>query len=243
MTPETLADVMGRVLSLDQYSAYCDRINKAMLTANCTTVPRAANFLAQVREESVGLRYKEELGSDSYLRAKEYYPYVGRGFIQVTWESNYASFGAYCKKLGLVLDANKFVKNPAALAADKWAALTIAWYWSETHAGFGYTYLNQAADAGDIVAARKMVNGRLAHGLDEVTNYWHYAASLGDAILPTTGASMLPWRKNIEARLDALAKQQADDKAVNDRQYKRLESLDNRITSLRSDFTKYKNAR
>ena len=30
-----------------------------------------------------------EYGSQSYLTSKPYYPYVGRGFVQLTWEENY----------------------------------------------------------------------------------------------------------------------------------------------------------
>ena len=30
-----------------------------------------------------------EYGSQSYLQAKPYYPYIGRGFVQLTWVSNY----------------------------------------------------------------------------------------------------------------------------------------------------------
>ena len=30
-----------------------------------------------------------EYGSESYLKGKEYYPYIGRGFVQLTWENNY----------------------------------------------------------------------------------------------------------------------------------------------------------
>lgn len=31
----------------------------------------------------------KEYGSESYLRNKPYYPYVGRGYVQLTWEDNY----------------------------------------------------------------------------------------------------------------------------------------------------------
>ena len=30
-----------------------------------------------------------EYGSENYLKSKPYYPYFGRGFVQLTWEENY----------------------------------------------------------------------------------------------------------------------------------------------------------
>ena len=34
-----------------------------------------------------------EYGSVDYLLGKEYYPYIGRGYVQLTWEENYAKAG------------------------------------------------------------------------------------------------------------------------------------------------------
>jgi putative chitinase len=42
-----------------------------------------------------------EYGSQSYLEGKDYYPYIGRGFVQLTWEDNYRNAGA---ALGLIDD-------------------------------------------------------------------------------------------------------------------------------------------
>ena len=35
-----------------------------------------------------------EMGSEDYLRSKPYYPWVGEGLVQVTWETNARKFGA-----------------------------------------------------------------------------------------------------------------------------------------------------
>src|SRR5215471_16429867 len=32
----------------------------------------------------------KEWGSESYLKSQPYYPYYGRGYVQLTWEANYA---------------------------------------------------------------------------------------------------------------------------------------------------------
>ena len=34
-----------------------------------------------------------EYGSQSYLQGKDYYPYIGRGYVQLTWEENYLRAG------------------------------------------------------------------------------------------------------------------------------------------------------
>lgn len=41
-----------------------------------------------------------EYGSQAYLRSKSYYPYIGRGYVQLTWERNYRDMG---KKIGVDL--------------------------------------------------------------------------------------------------------------------------------------------
>jgi len=35
-----------------------------------------------------------EMGGEKYLRSKRYYPWVGEGLVQVTWQENHAKFGA-----------------------------------------------------------------------------------------------------------------------------------------------------
>lgn len=35
-----------------------------------------------------------EMGGEKYLRSKRYYPWVGEGLVQVTWEVNHRKFGA-----------------------------------------------------------------------------------------------------------------------------------------------------
>ncbi len=35
-----------------------------------------------------------EYGSEGYLRRKKYYPFYGRGYVQLTWEFNYRKFGS-----------------------------------------------------------------------------------------------------------------------------------------------------
>ncbi len=55
-----------------------------------------------------------EKGGEKYLRSKKYYPFFGRGYVQITWRENYVKAG---KALG-----DDFVKNPALLLKPDYAA-------------------------------------------------------------------------------------------------------------------------
>jgi len=55
-----------------------------------------------------------EKGSDKYLRSKKYYPFFGRGYVQITWRENYVKAG---KALGV-----DFVKKPELLLKPEYAA-------------------------------------------------------------------------------------------------------------------------
>ena len=50
----------------------------------------------------------QEWGDDAYLQSKEYYPYVGRGFVQLTWEDNYRR----ASTLLSLVDERDLVKHP-----------------------------------------------------------------------------------------------------------------------------------
>ena len=61
-----------------------------------------------------------EQGSDSYLQGQEYWPYIGRGFVQLTWEDNYRNASA---ALGLI-DDRDLVAHPE-MALDRLIAARI----------------------------------------------------------------------------------------------------------------------
>lgn len=66
-------------------------------------------FATAYHETAKTMQPVVEYGSDVYLRDKKYWPYIGRGYVQLTWKENYEKF---TKLLGVNL-----VKNPA-LACD-----------------------------------------------------------------------------------------------------------------------------
>ncbi len=74
-----------------------------------------ANGLAQIRWETAEtMKPIREYGGETYLKTKKYYPYVGMGYIQLTWEYNY-------EKAGKILGVD-FVKNPKLLLRPDYAA-------------------------------------------------------------------------------------------------------------------------
>lgn len=126
-----------------------------------TTPARVAHFLAQAAHETAGFTTLQELGGGAYFE-KMYGPatargkrlgnrqsgdgarYHGRGIFQLTGRTNYRLYGA---EIGLDLEANP------ELAAHPEVSLRIACEYWRAH------NLNRLADAGDVVAITKAING------------------------------------------------------------------------------------
>ena len=96
-----------------------------------------------------------EYGNQDYLQGKEYWPYIGRGYVQLTWMENYQNASS---ALGLI-DDRDLVEHPD-LALDSLVAARImfrgmaeGWF---TGRKLGQ-YFN--ADTDDPVDARQIING------------------------------------------------------------------------------------
>jgi hypothetical protein len=92
-----------------------------------------------------------EYGGETYLKKKSYYPYVGMGYVQLTWKHNYEKAS---KKLGV-----DFVANPKLLLTPVYAApilvLGMLEGWFTGKKLSGYVTLQKS----DFVGARRIVNG------------------------------------------------------------------------------------
>ena len=89
--------------------------------------------------------------NDKYLKSKQYYPFVGMGYVQLTWKANYEKYG---RILGIDL-----VGNPE-LALKHEVALFVLVHGLLT-GGFTGRRLDQYVNAKfvDFVNARRCVNG------------------------------------------------------------------------------------
>jgi predicted chitinase len=179
-------------LDLPRASQLVNGANAAMVIGEITNVRRAAMFLAQIGHESGSLRYKQEIQPPP---GATYPPYIGRTFIQITWDYNYAAFGQWCARKNLLNDPNLFLNHPPTLAADQWAWLGPVWYWTVSR-----PQLNTLSDQGDIVGATRAINGGLNGLADRTTRYKH-CLSLGTAILPTSPVPTPPPEVDMPAQL------------------------------------------
>lgn len=97
------------------------------------------------------LKPVREYGGETYLRSKKYYPYVGMGYVQLTWKANYEKAS---KKLGV-----DFVANPRLLLEPKHAVRILVtgmregWFTGKKLSH--YITLGRS----DFVGARRIVNG------------------------------------------------------------------------------------
>jgi hypothetical protein len=124
-----------------------------------------------------------EQGSESYLQEKEYHPYYGRGYVQLTWEDNYRNAGA---ALGLI-DDRDLVEHPE-LALDSligarvmFRGMAEGWF---TGKKLGQ-YFNDEDD--DPVGAREIING---HDCD--TQIAMYHGQFLEALLGAMDAPVVP---------------------------------------------------
>jgi len=110
--------LFGGTLSTSQVQALNFLVERCKLGG--MTYPECAYTLATVYHETgVPVKGKgvertmlpvKEAGSEAYLRSKKYYPYIGYGYVQLTWPDNY-------KRIGKLIGVDLY-KNPA-LALDK----------------------------------------------------------------------------------------------------------------------------
>ena len=167
ITGQQLASIAGVPLArVDKFVPY---LNGAMEHYQINTPARVAAFLAQVAHESGGFRYVRELASGRAYEGRKDLGNVysgdgvrfkGRGLIQITGRSNYAS-------LEKDLDLPGLLQNPEWLESDRWAVWSAAWFWDKTG-------LNALADDGLFKQITRKINGGY-NGLEDRYRYFERA--------------------------------------------------------------------
>lgn len=94
----------------------------------------------------------KEYGGQSYLQSKPYYPYFGRGYVQLTWEDNYRRMG---NKLGVNLLNDNMDKalDPEIAAAVMYSGMRDGDFTNKKLSDYF------SATANDPVNARRIING------------------------------------------------------------------------------------
>lgn len=137
------------------YQELAEGANEALLQSGITTRQGAAVFIAQCMVESAYFRttteYSYKVGSSGWQNMQRYAPFIGRGFLQITWRDNYAKFGSWCNAKGLVSNANYFVSNPERLADPKWGWLGAVWFFTANN-------LVGLSNAGENIKVGRAVN-------------------------------------------------------------------------------------
>lgn len=93
----------------------------------------------------------KEFGGEAYLKGKKYYPFYGRGFSQLTWETNYKKES---KRLGIDL-----IKNPDQMLITSIAANSHVYCMKNgVYTGKKLSdYINDQKT--DFINARRIING------------------------------------------------------------------------------------
>lgn len=88
----TVRAVFGK-LSQSQVDGFTKILDEAFI--RFTPLKHLAYLLATTWHETAKtMQPVREYGGEVYLRSKKYYPWVGEGLVQVTWEENHRKFGA-----------------------------------------------------------------------------------------------------------------------------------------------------
>ena len=161
LTAEKLhtADPLATLINCEKY---IKGFNLAFEKFEMDTCLKKAHFLAQILHESGHLRLTKEGGGEDYLQSQRYYPYVGRGLIQITWENNYKNYGLAVGED--FLSATNMIKLETAPHASQSAG----WFWKngvKLRNGISID-LNLKADRNDFLKITTLVNGAF-NGFDD----------------------------------------------------------------------------
>jgi len=125
-----------------------------------TDIRWLAYILATVYHECATTMWPiTEQGSQEYLQSKEYWPYIGRGFVMLTWEGNYRNASAQLSLTGDrdLVDHPEMALDSLISARVLFRGMAEGWY---TGRKLGEYFNDDPEDPkDDPVNARQIVNG------------------------------------------------------------------------------------
>ncbi len=153
------------------FEKFSDVLNKSFTKYGITNCIHKIHFLANMYVETMYFTATEELPNESNANYKKYKPYVGRGFMHLTWDYHYKEYSEIAGNTDIKSGTNyKKAASNLELAAD-----TAGWYWKKSK-------LNSLSETDDILKTTKKINGgtngykhrRIAWiKLKEIFNYPH----------------------------------------------------------------------
>lgn len=118
-----------------------------------------AYMLATVMwETAYTMQPVREYGSDTYLRKKKYWPWVGRGYVQLTWDYNYKKAS---DKLGVDLISNPDkAMDPEVAVKVLFEGMLNGWFTGKKLSDYmDGKQETDAEDTKEFKGARKIING------------------------------------------------------------------------------------
>lgn len=100
----------------------------------------------------------KEYGSDKYLQGKKYWPHIGRGYVQLTWEYNYKKAGDY---LGVDLVAHpELAQKPEHAVKILFEGMMEGWFTGKKLSDYmDGVQETDAEDLKEFEGARRIING------------------------------------------------------------------------------------
>jgi putative chitinase len=161
-------------------------------------------FATAYHETAFTMQPIKEYGGESYLQSKPYYPYYGRGYVQLTWEENYRKMG---DKLGVnMLGANKDKALEPSIAAE---VMYVGMRDGDFTGKKLSTYFSSSVN--DPVNARRIINGTdkaqtIAGYHDKFLSAFNEAHT-SEENTNTVDESIWIKREEVAQKLEALAKE------------------------------------
>ena len=112
------------------YEKFTELLNQTFNKFHINTCIRRIHFLAQAYHETNRFRSSREQGGEDYLAAKDYYPFYGRGLMQLTWKGDSGSGHTGYKQYFDYLNRVDYLTNYDEVNSDINLVFDSAgWFW------------------------------------------------------------------------------------------------------------------